>query len=81
MQHELEKIWEQARKTVLSVIHDIEEAIFLADRVVVLTSRPERIKTIIEVTLPRPRAPAVKLTEAFVELKRRAWEELGFIVA
>ncbi len=79
MQHELEKIWEQARKTVLFVTHDIEEAIFLADRVVVLTPRPGRIKAVIDVTLPRPRVPAVKLTEAFVEFKRRAWEDLGFL--
>ncbi len=78
MQYELSKIWEQAKKTVIFVTHDIEEAIFLGDRVVVLTPRPGRIKTIIEVTLPRPRGPAVKLTEAFVELKRRAWKEIGF---
>ncbi len=78
MQHELSKIWEQAKKTVIFVTHDIEEAIFLADRVVVLTARPGRIKTIIDVTLPRPRGPEVRLTEAFIELKRRAWGEIGF---
>jgi NitT/TauT family transport system ATP-binding protein len=78
MQDELGKIWEQARKTAVFVTHDIEEAIFLGDRVVVFTPRPGRIRTIIEVDLPRPRRAAAKLTEAFLGLKRRAWEAVGF---
>ncbi len=79
MQDELCKIWERARKTVVFVTHDIEEAIFLGDRVVVFTARPGRIGTIIEVDLPRPRRTVAKLSEAFVELKRRAWEAIGFL--
>jgi NitT/TauT family transport system ATP-binding protein len=81
MQHALEKIWEQARKTVLFVTHDIEEAIYLADRVVVLTPRPGRIKAVLDVGLPRPRLPGVKLTEAFLALRRQAWDALGFTTA
>ncbi len=79
MQDELAKIWEQARKTVIFVTHDLEEAIFLADRVVVFTARPGRIRAVIPVDLPRPRRAAVKLTEAFLALRRRAAAELGFL--
>lgn len=79
MQDELCTIWERAKKTVVFVTHDIEEAIFLGDRVVVFTPRPGRIHTIIEVGLPRPRRTAARLSEAFVALKRQAWEAVGFL--
>jgi sulfonate transport system ATP-binding protein len=79
MQEELERIWEQARKTVIFVTHDIEEAVFLADRIVAFSSRPGRVQTLIEVDLRRPRRSEVKLTEAFVALKRRAWQAVGFL--
>jgi energy-coupling factor transporter ATP-binding protein EcfA2 len=55
MQHELLEIWERDRKTVLFVTHSVEEAVFLSDRVVVLTRSPGRIKEILTIDLPRPR--------------------------
>jgi len=55
MQHELTEIWERDRKTVLFVTHSVEEAVFLSDRVVVLTRSPGRIKEILTIDLPRPR--------------------------
>jgi len=55
MQNELLEIWERDRKTVLFVTHSVEEAIFLSDRVVVLTRSPGRIKETIKIDLPRPR--------------------------
>ena len=55
MQAELSRIWEQTRKTILFVTHDIEEAVILADRVVVMSSRPASIKEEINIDLPRPR--------------------------
>ena len=58
MQHELLEIWERDRKTVLFVTHSVEEAVFLSDRVVVLTRSPGRIKTITDIKLPRPRRRA-----------------------
>jgi len=78
MQNELCTIWERARKTVIFVTHDIDEAIFLADRIVVLTPRPGAIRTIIRVDLPRPRESRLRLTEAFLAIKRTAWEAIGF---
>jgi NitT/TauT family transport system ATP-binding protein len=55
MQHELLEIWERDRKTVMFVTHSVEEAVFLSDRVVVLTRSPGRIKETIKIDLPRPR--------------------------
>ena len=55
MQQELLRIWQQTGKTILFVTHSIEEAVFLADRIVVMTQRPARIKNLVELTDPRPR--------------------------
>ena len=63
MQHELLEIWERDRKTVLFVTHSVEEAIFLSDRVVVLTRSPGRIKETIKIGLPRPRRRADLLVD------------------
>jgi ABC-type nitrate/sulfonate/bicarbonate transport system ATPase subunit len=76
MQEMLLSIWEHDRKTVLFVTHDIEEAIFLGSRVVVMTARPGRIKTEIAVDLPHPRSYKIKTTSAFVSLKERLVEEI-----
>lgn len=63
LQHELLEIWERDRKTVLFVTHSVEEAVFLSDRVVVLTRSPGRIKAAIEIDLPRPRRRAELLVD------------------
>lgn len=76
MQELLLGIWERERKTVLFVTHDIEEAIFLASRVLVMTARPGRIKSDIAVDLPYPRTYKIKTTAAFVALKERLTEEI-----
>ncbi|HVP94568.1 MAG TPA: ABC transporter ATP-binding protein [Methanoregulaceae archaeon] len=55
LQIEILKIWEKTQKTVLFVTHSVDEAVFLADRIMVLTSRPGRIKDIVPIDLPRPR--------------------------
>jgi len=69
MQELLLGIWESEKKTVLFVTHDIDEAVFMANRVVVMTARPGRIKLDRAVTLPHPRHYSVKTTPAFAALK------------
>jgi NitT/TauT family transport system ATP-binding protein len=69
MNSELLKIWEQLRCTVVFVTHSIAEAIFLSDRVVVLSPRPGRVVDIVKVPLPRPRESAVKRTPEFFEIE------------
>jgi ABC-type nitrate/sulfonate/bicarbonate transport system ATPase subunit len=70
MQRWLLDVWQQHRRTVLFITHDIDEAIFLSDRVVVMTARPGRIKLSIDVTLPRPRDPSVVTSPAFLDVKK-----------
>jgi ABC-type nitrate/sulfonate/bicarbonate transport system ATPase subunit len=77
MQDALARLWEQRRKTVLFVTHDAEEALYLADRIVVLTPRPGRIKTGVTVDLPRPRSVETRFSPEFLALKRRIWEATG----
>jgi NitT/TauT family transport system ATP-binding protein len=63
LQNELLDIWERDRKTVLFVTHSVEEAVFLSDRVIVLTRAPGRIKAAIDIALPRPRRRAELLLD------------------
>ncbi len=72
MQEFLLDIWTANPKTVVMVTHDVEEAIFMADRVVVLSSRPGKIKEIIEIDLPRPRDRKMKIDPRFIAYKRHA---------
>jgi NitT/TauT family transport system ATP-binding protein len=73
LQNELIKIWEKTKPTVVFVTHSIEEAVFLADRVAVMTARPGKIKEIIEIDLPRPRSEDVRSTPAFAANRERVW--------
>jgi len=76
MQELLLGIWEQHQKTVLFVTHDIDEAIFMAGRVVVFSARPGRIKADIAVDLPHPRHYTIKTSPEFMALKARLTEEI-----
>ena len=73
MQTELMRIWEQGRKTVLFVTHQIDEAVFLSDRVFVFARRPGRIRETVTIDLPRPRALAIKRTPEFVRYVDHIW--------
>jgi ABC-type nitrate/sulfonate/bicarbonate transport system ATPase subunit len=77
MQDALARLVEQKRKTVLFVTHDAEEAIYLADRIVVFTPRPARVKAEIPVGMARPRTVETRFSAPFLELKRRIWEATG----
>ncbi len=76
MQELLLGIWEREQKTVMFVTHDIEEAIFLASRVVVMTARPGLIKADIAVDLPHPRHYTIKTSPEFSALKARLTDEI-----
>ncbi|MFO1266924.1 MAG: ABC transporter ATP-binding protein [Rubrivivax sp.] len=73
MQAELLKIWSRAGKTVVFITHQIDEAVYLADRVVVMGTRPGRITGEFEIPLERPRTLAVKRDPRFLELGDRIW--------
>ena len=74
MQAELQRVWEEGRKTVLFVTHQIDEAVFLADRVLVFARRPGRLLEDIRIDLPRPRNMATKRQPEFVALVDRIWK-------
>ena len=76
MQELLLGIWESERKTVLFVTHDFEEAVFLANRVAVMTARPGRIKTDVAIELPHPRHYTVKTSPEFSAYKARLTEDI-----
>jgi NitT/TauT family transport system ATP-binding protein len=71
MQELLLEIWQQSRKTVLFITHDIDEAILLGDKVYVMTARPGRIKEMIEIDMPRPRSVDLLTSPEFITVKRR----------
>jgi ABC-type nitrate/sulfonate/bicarbonate transport system ATPase subunit len=77
MQDALARLWEQRRKTVLFVTHDAEEALYLADRIVVLSQRPGRVKAHFAVDIPRPRSLETRFSSGFLALKRQVWEATG----
>jgi NitT/TauT family transport system ATP-binding protein len=76
MQTELLRIWEEGRKTVLFVTHQIDEAVFLSDRVLVFARRPGRLREMVPIALPRPRTLAIKRTPEFVRLVDHIWRQI-----
>lgn len=73
MQSELLRIWNAAKKTVVFVTHQIDEAVYLSDRVIVMSARPGRIVADIRIDLPRPRNLEVKLTPEFLRYEADIW--------
>jgi NitT/TauT family transport system ATP-binding protein len=74
MQAELLKIWARAHKTVLFITHQINEAVYLADRVVVMSSRPGRVKEVVPIPFPRPRPLSLKRDPAFLRIEDAIWQ-------
>jgi len=77
MNIELSRLLERTAKTIMFVTHSIIEAVFLSDRIIVMTPRPGQVSSIIDVKLPRPRTPAVKLTEDFAKIVAEVTRALG----
>ena len=76
MQLELLKIWSKTKKTALFITHDIKEAIYLADRVIVFTKRPGRVKRTVQIDLDRPRDLRLKRDPAFLRYEDTIWESI-----
>ena len=76
MQEELTAIWQRDRRTVLFVTHDIDEAVYLSDRVVVFSARPGCVKADLSIHLPRPREPGLRKTAAYTEVRNQIWDLL-----
>jgi NitT/TauT family transport system ATP-binding protein len=76
MQNELLRIWAGNRKTVIFVTHDVEEALFLGDRVVTFSQRPGHVLDVIDVPFPRPRLDTLRGDPDFALLKEQLWEKL-----
>jgi len=76
MQHWLLELWARHRRTVLFITHDIDEAILLGDKVLVMTARPGTVKSETVIDLPRPRDPSVVLSPEFIRIKQRLLAEI-----
>ncbi|WP_068786273.1 ABC transporter ATP-binding protein [Paenibacillus phocaensis] len=76
LQEELLKTWEKEKRTIFFITHDVEEAVILAQRVIIMSARPGRIKEIIDVDIPYPRTQETKLSDRFVEIKNEIWSKV-----
>ncbi|BDZ42438.1 ABC transporter ATP-binding protein [Paraoerskovia sediminicola] len=73
LQEQLLETWSREKRTVVFITHDVDEAVFLANRVVVMAARPGRIYDVIDIDLPYPRTEEVRLSPEFAELRNRIW--------
>jgi ABC-type nitrate/sulfonate/bicarbonate transport system ATPase subunit len=74
MQEHLTQVCEYLKKTVVFVTHDLEEAVFLADNIYVLTPRPGRLRQTVTVAISRPRQPAIKTSEQFFDIRNKLFQ-------
>lgn len=73
MQDDLLHTWEQEQRTAVFITHDVDEAVYLASRVIVMSPRPGRIRELIEVPLPYPRTEEMRLSQVFTDVRSRVW--------
>lgn len=76
LQSELIKTWQEQKKTCFFITHDVEEAVILATKVIIMSARPGRIKKIVDVNLPYPRTQEMKMELPFLDLKTYIWGEV-----
>lgn len=80
LQLDLERIWEADQKTVVFVTHDMDEAVFLSDRIAIMSPRPGRLHSIVDVDLPRPRTEDTRSQARFRELSSQVWDQLRTMI-
>ena len=76
LQSELIKTWQEEKKTCFFITHDVEEAVILATKVIIMSARPGRIKKIVDINLPYPRTQGMKMELPFLDLKTYIWGEV-----
>jgi ABC-type nitrate/sulfonate/bicarbonate transport system, ATPase component len=76
LQSELLKTWEKEKKTCFFITHDVDEAIILAQRVIIMSARPGRVKEIVDINIPYPRTQETKMTKKFLDLKNYIWSQV-----
>lgn len=76
LQAELTKTWQEQKKTCFFITHDVEEAVILATKVIIMSARPGRIKKIVDIHLPYPRTQEMKMELPFLDLKTYIWGEV-----
>ncbi|UVI29050.1 ABC transporter ATP-binding protein [Paenibacillus spongiae] len=76
LQEELLKTWQTEKKTCFFITHDVDEAVILAQKVIIMSARPGRIKEIVDVDIPYPRDQSTKLDERFVQIKNEIWSKV-----
>lgn len=76
LQSELLETWQKEKKTCFFITHDVDEAIILAQKVIIMSARPGRIKEIVDINIPYPRTQETKMTPEFLELKNHIWSQV-----
>ena len=76
LQQELLETWEKEKKTCFFITHDVDEAIILAQKVIIMSARPGRIKEIVDINIPYPRTQETKMSPEFLELKNHIWSQV-----
>lgn len=76
LQSELLETWEKEQKTCFFITHDVDEAIILAQKVIIMSARPGRIKEIVDINIPYPRTQETKMAPEFLELKNHIWSQV-----
>ncbi|RVC12641.1 ABC transporter ATP-binding protein, partial [Mesorhizobium sp. M7A.F.Ca.CA.002.15.2.1] len=74
LQDQLLDTWSRERRTVMFITHDVDEAVYLANRVIVMAARPGRLQEIIDVGLPYPRTEEIRLSAEFMSIRNRVWQ-------
>lgn len=76
LQEELLEVWEKEQKTCFFITHDVDEAIILSQKVIIMSARPGRIKEIVDINIPYPRTQETKMTPAFLDAKNYIWGQV-----